>query len=463
MKILRILLAGIFVVAGLLYLNSIIPAPQKSQAITQSQFNGNLAQEWSGIPDGQGGTFLMHIGGEESPSCSSQIVNNLSSYTGGFNMFTRNTSKTIHVRIASQSYFCSTSDQLADGSNGHKCKVNPQGLQTFTHDLTPNEYFQWAPNAVNMNSCGMAQWDMSFQILDNSGNVVYTAGDMNQPGVTDQAYWTFCFAGNNGQKNWCSTPTPTPTVVTPTPTTPVTPTPTPGLDCDGDRDNSNPNTDSDCLPEGHLIVKKHVINDNGGTESAGDFTLYVRDVHTQSDISFPGSERGKSILISPTQLYTVYEGDHAGYDQTFLGDCSGMVARGQTKTCTIVNNDIPGVTPTPTPVCTTPTTCQTPPEGCFYQNQSTCSCGQLVCITQIPGCSGSNCNVTVTINNSNNQSQTQNQQQQQQQEQNMQAVLGASVAPASNASSLPSTGAGADVLLGLFGLIPLGLKLRKFV
>lgn len=63
-----------------------------------------------------------------------------------------------------------------------------------------------------------------------------------------------------------------------------------------------------------------------------------------------------------------------------------------------------------------------------------------------------NQNVTVNVTNSGN-----NQQQQQQ------AVLGASVAPAVTTKQLPSTGAGADVLFTLLGLLPVGLKLRKFV
>jgi uncharacterized repeat protein (TIGR01451 family) len=87
-----------------------------------------------------------------------------------------------------------------------------------------------------------------------------------------------------------------------------------------------------------LIVKKHVINDNGGTKGAADFTLSV-DGGNPNPASFAGNEEGTSVAID-SGSYSVSEGAHAGYAQTFEGDCSGTIAAGETKTCTVVNDDI---------------------------------------------------------------------------------------------------------------------------
>jgi uncharacterized repeat protein (TIGR01451 family) len=89
---------------------------------------------------------------------------------------------------------------------------------------------------------------------------------------------------------------------------------------------------------GTLIVKKHVINDNGGTKTAGNFQMAV-DAVNPSSASFPGDEQGTSVSVDAGS-YTVGEGAHAGYTETIGADCSGTIANGETKTCTITNNDI---------------------------------------------------------------------------------------------------------------------------
>jgi uncharacterized repeat protein (TIGR01451 family) len=87
----------------------------------------------------------------------------------------------------------------------------------------------------------------------------------------------------------------------------------------------------------HLLVKKHVINDNGGTSVASDFTLGVSG-EGPSPASFKGSEAGVSVTINAGS-YTVTEGDHAGYSVSFSEDCTGNIAVGEEKTCTVTNND----------------------------------------------------------------------------------------------------------------------------
>jgi hypothetical protein len=87
-----------------------------------------------------------------------------------------------------------------------------------------------------------------------------------------------------------------------------------------------------------LTVIKHVINDNGGTADADDFTMNVTATQP-SDDSFAGSEAGTTITLDAGS-YSVDESAFAGYAKTLSADCTGTIAVGQTKTCTITNNDI---------------------------------------------------------------------------------------------------------------------------
>jgi hypothetical protein len=86
-----------------------------------------------------------------------------------------------------------------------------------------------------------------------------------------------------------------------------------------------------------LIVIKHVINDNGGTASASDFTMTVTG-SSPSPASFPGDEGGTSVSLN-VGSYSVSESGPAGYSASYSADCSGSLANGQTKTCTVTNND----------------------------------------------------------------------------------------------------------------------------
>ena len=90
---------------------------------------------------------------------------------------------------------------------------------------------------------------------------------------------------------------------------------------------------------GTLIVIKHVINDNSGTAVASDFTMTVTG-NSPSPASFPGAESpGTSVSLSPG-AYSVGETGPSGYSSSFSADCSGSIAAGQTKTCTVTNDDV---------------------------------------------------------------------------------------------------------------------------
>jgi hypothetical protein len=97
---------------------------------------------------------------------------------------------------------------------------------------------------------------------------------------------------------------------------------------------------------GTLVVKKHVINDDGGTHSASAWQLHAKSGTTDvSGSPAAGSEDGTSYTLNGGD-YTVSEtGGPSGYTQTSIGgDCANdgtvTVVAGQTKTCTITNDDI---------------------------------------------------------------------------------------------------------------------------
>jgi hypothetical protein len=94
---------------------------------------------------------------------------------------------------------------------------------------------------------------------------------------------------------------------------------------------------------GHLLVIKHVINDDGGGLIASQFVLTVSG-SSPSPSSFAGSETGTDVTLDPGS-YSVEEGGQAQYTESKSADCSGTIALGESKTCTITNDDVPGADP----------------------------------------------------------------------------------------------------------------------
>src|SRR3989344_3690630 len=93
-------------------------------------------------------------------------------------------------------------------------------------------------------------------------------------------------------------------------------------------------TNDDIVPG--LTVIKTVTNDNGGTKEVSDFTLYIDEDEVTS---------GHSNELSAGS-YEVSEDQLSGYTSVIGGDCDvdGNVTLwvGETKVCTIVNDDLPG-------------------------------------------------------------------------------------------------------------------------
>jgi hypothetical protein len=87
-----------------------------------------------------------------------------------------------------------------------------------------------------------------------------------------------------------------------------------------------------------LMVIKHVINDDGGWKTADDFTMNVAGTNVSTS-NFPGSEAGVAVTLKAGS-YSVDEDNDSGYEKTIGYNCSGSISVGETKTCTITNNDI---------------------------------------------------------------------------------------------------------------------------
>ena len=90
----------------------------------------------------------------------------------------------------------------------------------------------------------------------------------------------------------------------------------------------------------HLIVIKHVINNGIGTKVASDFTTTIGGVTTAIPSAAGAEAPGVDNILTSVGAYSVVEGVHAGYNRSLSVDCTGSIAFGETKTCTITNRDI---------------------------------------------------------------------------------------------------------------------------
>ncbi len=93
------------------------------------------------------------------------------------------------------------------------------------------------------------------------------------------------------------------------------------------------------LQTGSITVIKHVVNDNGGTATAGQFTMDLQDT---DDTTFAGAESpGTTNTFVDGYAYDVTETGPAGYTASYSGDCDSTIEAGVTKTCTVTNTDDP--------------------------------------------------------------------------------------------------------------------------
>lgn len=101
-------------------------------------------------------------------------------------------------------------------------------------------------------------------------------------------------------------------------------------------------TNNDPLLTGHstgtLIVKNDVQNFYDGNKSASDFSISISGT-SPSPSSFFGNASGTIVTLNPGSC-TVQEVLHFGYTNAYVGDCSGNIVAGETKTCKIINADV---------------------------------------------------------------------------------------------------------------------------
>ncbi len=86
---------------------------------------------------------------------------------------------------------------------------------------------------------------------------------------------------------------------------------------------------------GTLIVKKILVKDNGGNESVTDFGFRVNGGTRKAFES-----DGENVLTVNAGRYTVTETPVNGYTTSYNGCTDVRVSNGETKICTITNNDI---------------------------------------------------------------------------------------------------------------------------
>lgn len=104
-------------------------------------------------------------------------------------------------------------------------------------------------------------------------------------------------------------------------------------------------TNDDIAPK--ITVVKTVVNDDGGTRAASDFTIRVTGTDA-SPAAFTGNSVGTEVTLN-AGLYSVDEDAVSGYAKSLSADCAGTIAVGETKLCTVTNNDVAGPPPSPPP------------------------------------------------------------------------------------------------------------------
>src|SRR5439155_239852 len=87
-----------------------------------------------------------------------------------------------------------------------------------------------------------------------------------------------------------------------------------------------------------LKIIKHVVNNNGGTATADQWTMHV-SAGNPSQNDFAGSETGVTITINAGQYSVDETGGPSGYAKTLGAGCSGTMPVGGFVTCTITNDD----------------------------------------------------------------------------------------------------------------------------
>ena len=100
-----------------------------------------------------------------------------------------------------------------------------------------------------------------------------------------------------------------------------------------------------------LTVIKTVVNDDGGSALASDWTMDISGTNV-SGTGFAGSASGVTITLDAGAYSVSESGGPSGYAMFFSADCSGTISAGDVLTCTITNDDIAADVPTLTVIKT---------------------------------------------------------------------------------------------------------------
>ena len=76
-------------------------------------------------------------------------------------------------------------------------------------------------------------------------------------------------------------------------------------------------------------------------DRGADFSMTVTGTNVQPAATFAGAESPGTTVTLIAGTYSVDEAADAGYTKTLGANCSGTIANGETKTCTITNDDKP--------------------------------------------------------------------------------------------------------------------------
>jgi YD repeat-containing protein len=124
-------------------------------------------------------------------------------------------------------------------------------------------------------------------------------------------------------------------------------------------------------PPTQLTVVKNVINDNGGSAVPANWTMTVAG---PTPLTFPGADSpGTTNAVQPGAYQVTESGGPTGYSLSYSGHCDAdgdvTLASGETKTCTLTNND-------PVPPPAGPPTAQTFGAGAAGRGiHAWCACG----------------------------------------------------------------------------------------
>jgi Domain of unknown function DUF11 len=94
----------------------------------------------------------------------------------------------------------------------------------------------------------------------------------------------------------------------------------------------------DPRPEATLHVIEQVVNDEGGTATAGEFAIGVEGVNAKPS-AFAGDGAGTPVALDAGS-YAVRVDPRPGYETTLSQECQGTIAVGEARKCLVTSDDL---------------------------------------------------------------------------------------------------------------------------